>query len=191
MKTEITEVILPYTHRLSDTLASAGAKYEILFRSEEIAIFPEELAKTGLTVAQAKEFAAQVLGKSDEEWKLQIAATEAAARSNYILPAATLWVLRWDDDEEVFATKEEALAYMESEDIRLAEIAEVIATGIIHEAHDYRRENSLLGTFAEASDAAAVVANLIAQGGTVDQCMVKPVEVYADTYNTPVAEIGE
>jgi hypothetical protein len=110
---------------------------------------------------------------------------------HYILPAATLWTVKWDDDEEVFDSEAQALAFVDAEGLEGAEIAEVIATGIIHEAHDYRRTPSLLGTFAEAPDAAAVVANLITQGGTVETCMVKPVEVYADAENTPVAEIGE
>jgi hypothetical protein len=110
---------------------------------------------------------------------------------HFLLPAATLWTVRWDDDEEVFDTEAQALAFVDAEGLEGAEIEEVIATGIVHEAHDYRRTPSLLGTFAEACDAAAVVANLIANGGTVETCMVKPVEVYADTYNTPVAEIGE
>lgn len=185
-----TEIILPYTHRLSEILSAAGAKYEIFDRTEEIGILPEELAKSGLTVNAAKDFAAQVLGKSDEEWKLQIAATEAAARSNYVLPTATLWVLRWDGDEELFDTEQDALDFIAAEGLEGAEVEEVIATGIVHEAHDYRRQPSLIGTFAEASDAAAVVANLIANGGTVETCMVKPVEVYADACNTPV-ESGE
>ena len=110
---------------------------------------------------------------------------------HYVLPHATLWTVRWDEDEEVFDTEAQALAFVDSEGLEGAEVEEVIATGIVHEAHDYRRTPSLIGTFAEACDAAAVVQNLIAQGGTVDQCMVKPVEVYADACNTPVAEIGE
>lgn len=110
---------------------------------------------------------------------------------HFILPAATLWTVKWDDDEEVFDSEAQALAFVDAEGLEGAEIEEVIATGIIHEAHDYRRSPSLIGTFAEASDAAAVVANLIANGGTVETCMVRPVEVYADAENTPVAEIGE
>lgn len=110
---------------------------------------------------------------------------------HYVLPHALLWVVKWDDDEEVFDSENEAIAFVDAEGLEGAEIAEVIATGIVHEVHDYRRSPSLIGTFAEASDAAAVAANLIAHGGTVDQCMVRPVEVYADAENTPVAEIGE
>lgn len=109
---------------------------------------------------------------------------------HYVLPHATLWTVKWDEDEEVFDTEEQALAFVDSEGLEDAEVEEIIATGIVHEAHDYRRTPSLIGTFAEACDAAAVVQNLIAQGGTVDQCMTKAVEVYADAENTPV-ESGE
>lgn len=105
---------------------------------------------------------------------------------HYVLPHATLWTVRWDGDEEVFDTEQDALAFVDEQGLDDAEVEEVIATGIVHEAHDYRRQPSLIGTFAEASDAAAVVANLIAQGGTVETCMVRPVEVYADAENTPV-----
>lgn len=153
---------------------------------------PSDLDFVLLDSAEAGQFGGWESATVEElmDW-IEVELMRDCKAPHYVLPCATLWTVRWDEDEEVFDTEEQALAFVDSEGLEGAEVEEVIATGIIHEAHDYRRQPSLVGTFAEACDAAAVVANLIANGGTVETCMVKPVEVYADAENTPVDMTNE
>ena len=148
---------------------------------------PSDLEYTLLDSAEAGQFGGWESATVEElmDW-IEAELMRDCKVPHYVLPAATLWVLRWDGDEELFDVEQDALDFIAAEGLEGAEVEEVIATGIVHEAHDYRRTPSLIGTFAEACDAQAVVANLIANGGTVETCMTKAVEVYADAENTPV-----